>query len=311
MSIVKVKNLIKRFGQNLAVDNLSLCIDKGEIFGLVGPNGAGKSTTIKMLVGLLKPDSGEILIDDKNIATHAMHVKKRIGLVPQDLAIYENISAIENVKYFGSLYGLYGRALEDLSEEALEFVGLLDRKREKPKRFSGGMKRRLNIACSIVHKPKLIIMDEPTVGIDTQSRNYILESVKDLNSKGTGIVYTSHYMEEVEAICDCIGIIDMGKLIAVGGKEELKMLLDSDETITIETRDIPESTLNLIRQAEGVTSASISGSHILIHTLDVQRYLQGILNTLNQMEIKIVDISIKKPNLEDVFLSLTGRKLRD
>ena len=216
MNVLEIHHLTKKFGDFVAVDNISLSIEEGEIFGLLGANGAGKSTTIHMISSLLRSNEGEITILGKNIAKHRKFAKMNIGIVPQDLAIYEDLTAYANVKFFAGLYGLRGAHLHNRVEEALQFVGLSDKHKSFPKNFSGGMKRRLNIACAIAHRPKLIIMDEPTVGIDPHSRNYILESVKKLNAMGCTIIYTSHYMEEVEEICTRIAIVDHGKIIAEG-----------------------------------------------------------------------------------------------
>lgn len=311
MPIIRANNLVKRFGSILAVDNLSLSINKGEIFGLVGPNCAGKSTTIKMLVGLLKPDRGEILVNDVNISHNLNEVKKILGLVPQDVAIYENISASENVKFFGSLYGLHGKKLHEMAKEALEFTGLYDKRNERPKRFSGGMKRRLNIACSIVHKPDILIMDEPTVGIDAQSRSHILESVKGINKSGTTVIHTSHYMEEVENICTRIGIVDFGRIIALGDKNELKMLLNSEEIITLEVDNAGECRFDEISYLNGVTSMVIHENLIQVVSYNAHDILQEIIEIILKNNKKIVNISLKSPSLENVFLSLTGRNLRD
>lgn len=220
MNVLEINNLTKKFGDFVAVDNMSLSIEEGEIFGLLGANGAGKSTTINMISGLFRSNEGEVLILGKNIGAFRKHAKMNIGIVPQDLAIYEDLTAYENVKFFAGLYGLRGSLLQERVEEALQFVGLGDKHKSFPKNFSGGMKRRLNIACAIAHRPKLIIMDEPTVGIDPHSRNYILQSVKKLNDMGSTIIYTSHYMEEVEEICTRIAIVDHGKIIAEGTKEQ-------------------------------------------------------------------------------------------
>ena len=216
MTIVKLDQVTKKFGDVTAVDKVSLEIEEGEIFGLLGPNGAGKSTAINMITGLLTPDGGSISIFDKDVRKDRMVTKSYVGIVPQDVAIYEDLTSLENVKFFAGLYGLRGKELEAAALEALEFTGLSEKKNQFPKSFSGGMKRRLNIACAIAHKPKLIIMDEPTVGIDPQSRNHILQSVKKLNETGSTIIYTSHYMEEVEEICTRIAIMDHGKVIALG-----------------------------------------------------------------------------------------------
>lgn len=311
MSYIRLKDVMKRYDSKLAVDNVTMTIEKGGIFGLLGPNGAGKSTTIKMMTGLLKPTSGEITIDGYDIKKDALAVKAMMGLVPQDLAIYENLSAGENVEYFGSLYGLKGKGLKERAKEALDFVGLYEKCKEKPKKFSGGMKRRLNIACSIVHQPKIIIMDEPTVGIDPQSRTHILESVKELNRRGSTIIYTSHYMEEVEAICDRVGIIDHGKLIGHGSKNEVKKSINAEEKIAIEAIDITFSPIDEIKGVEGVLNVTLNENMITINTSNAQQNLQDILFILSKNNVRVRNISLTEPDLESVFLSLTGRKLRD
>jgi len=311
MSYIKLKDVVKRYDSSLAVDNISLSIEKGEIFGLLGPNGAGKSTTIKMIMGLLKPNSGEINIDGINIREDEIAVKGKLGLVPQDIAIYENLSARENVEFFGRLYGLRGKSLKDGVSEALEFTGLSEKQKEKPKKFSGGMKRRLNIACAIVHQPEIIIMDEPTVGIDPQSRNHILHSVRELNRRGSTIVYTSHYMEEVETVCDRVGIIDHGKLIACGSKNDLKKQVDTEEKILIEATDIRYNPVDEIKGLKGVLNVSLSENTIEVSATRAQDNLQDILFILTKSGVRVRNISLKEPDLESVFLSLTGRKLRD
>lgn len=311
--VIEMRNLIKRYDKNskLAVDNISLNIQQGEIFGLLGPNGAGKSTAIKMLMGLLKPNSGDILIKGLDVQKNGLEIRRLLGLVPQDLAIYDQLSARENVAFFGSLYGLNSRDLKPRIDEALEFTGLLDKQKEKPKKFSGGMKRRLNIACAIVHRPEIIIMDEPTVGIDPQSRNHILESVKELNRRGTTVIYTSHYMEEVEMVCDRIGIIDYGKLIAQGTKEELKKQMNQEEKIVIEASDIRFNTIDEIKKIHGVTRVSLNENIIEVITRKAQQVLQDVLFVLSKENTFVRNIALQEPDLESVFLSLTGRSLRD
>lgn len=232
-NVVTVKNLEKSYASKKAVDGINFVVNKGEVLGLLGPNGAGKSTTINILSTILSSDNGEINILGYDLQKSAKLIKQEIGIVPQDLAIYEEISAEKNVRFFASLYKLRGKQLEDCVKEALELVGLYERKDDKPKTFSGGMKRRLNIACAIAHQPKLIIMDEPTVGIDPQSRNHILESIKILKKRGATVIYSTHYMEEVEAISDRIIIMNDGKIIANGTKEELKE--EFDEEASLET----------------------------------------------------------------------------
>lgn len=308
---IELINLVKRYNRDLAVDNVSLKIEDGEIFGLLGPNGAGKSTTIKMIMGLLKPNSGEITVNGMDITKKSLEIKKILGLVPQDLAIYDSISARENVEYFGKLYGLRGKDLKSKVNEALEFTGLLERQKVKPKKFSGGMKRRLNIACAIMHNPKIIIMDEPTVGIDPQSRNHILEAVRELNKRGATILYTSHYMEEAEAICDRIGIIDHGRLIALGTKEELKGQIAQEEKLVIEAYDIRFNPIDELKKIQGIISVIFNENTLEILTRNAQQILQDVLFILSKENVIVRNIALKEPDLESLFLSLTGRTLRD
>lgn len=309
--MIEIKNIIKRYGSNLAVDNISLTIKRGEIFGLLGPNEAGKSTTIKMIMGLLKADSGEIIIDNMVVNKNNMHIKRKLGFVPQNLAIYENMTAKENVEFFGQLYGIRGKQLKNNAAEALEFTGLIDRQKEKPKKFSGGMKRRLNIACALVHNPEIIIMDEPTVGIDPQSRNHILESVKLLNKRGATIIYTSHYMEEVEGICNRTGIIDHGKLISLGTIKDLKDSVNQEQKIIIQVHNLTEEIKNELEEIKGVNGVILTKDNIEILSSNAQMVLQDILFTLYKNDIKVNNIMLQEPDLESVFLALTGRSLRD
>lgn len=311
MKIVKIEGLIKRFGDLTAVDNINLYIEEGEIYGLLGPNGAGKSTTINIMCGLLSMDKGKIEVLEKDIVKGAYFTKKNIGMVPQDIAIYEDLTAYENVKFFASLYGLKGEELKKRTSEALEFVGLSDRAKQYPKGFSGGMKRRLNIACAIAHRPKLIIMDEPTVGIDPQSRNHILQSVKKLNSMGCTIIYTTHYMEEVEAICTKIGIIDHGKVIAEGTKEELKAIVTDKNSVEVTVDLIDKVEIEEIKKINGVIDVSIDEYKIKISSYKEVNNLDKIIIYFTERDIQIQNIETKKPDLETVFLTLTGRKLRD
>lgn len=313
MSIIKIENLIKRYGNKLAVDNLSLDIEAGEIFGLLGPNGAGKSTTIKIITGLLGLNSGVVKVGGYDLSekNSRLNAKRIMGLVPQDLAIYSNMSAMDNVLFFGRLFGLRGKDLKDRSEEALEFVGLKDKGLEKPKKFSGGMKRRLNIACALVHQPKVIILDEPTVGIDPQSRNHILESVKELNRRGSTIIYTSHYMEEAEILCHRVGIIDNGKLIALGTKQELKNMIAEDEKLLIKINAPSFNVTDEIKKMRGVKSAAFKDDVLEIITPNGQQQLQDILFTLAKHDVKVKSFNIIEPDLESLFLSLTGKNLRD
>lgn len=309
--IIEIKNLIKRYKDFLAVDNVNLAIKEGEIFGLLGPNGAGKTTTINTIVGLTKIDSGEIKIFGKNLKQHELEIKKNMGVVPQDLAIFGELTAYENVTFFGKLYGLKGEDLKDKVEQALNFTGLWERRKDFPKNYSGGMKRRLNIACAIVHQPKIIIMDEPTVGIDPQSRNHILQSVKELNRLGSTIIYTSHYMEEVEELCTNISIMDHGKVIAGGSKEELKALISSQDKISIEVASVNYILMDNIKKLPGVRDCSNEGNTVKVISDKNSKNLSNIIDIINSNDSEILSINIEKPTLEGVFLTLTGRNLRD
>lgn len=311
MKIVKIKELTKKFGDTAAVDNINLEIEEGEIYGLLGPNGAGKSTTINIMSGLLKKDKGCVEILEKDIKKHSKYVKQNMGIVPQEIAIYEDLTAYENVKFFASLYGLKGAELKEKALEALEFVGLGEKAKAFPKTFSGGMKRRLNIACAIAHRPKLIIMDEPTVGIDPQSRNHILQSVKQLNSLGCTIIYTTHYMEEAETICTKIGIIDHGKLIAEGSKEELKSIVTDKQSIHVLVDKVEKIDVKKLKEINGVIDVIIEDNKIIINSKKEVNNLDKVIVYFSLNDISIKNIESKVPDLETVFLILTGRKLRD
>ncbi|AMR12335.1 ABC transporter ATP-binding protein [Bacillus sp. FSL W8-0445] len=311
MNVLEIHHLTKKFGDFVAVDNISLSIEEGEIFGLLGANGAGKSTTIHMISSLLRSNEGEITILGKNIAKHRKFAKMNIGIVPQDLAIYEDLTAYENVKFFAGLYGLRGAHLHNRVEEALQFVGLSDKHKSFPKNFSGGMKRRLNIACAIAHRPKLIIMDEPTVGIDPHSRNYILESVKKLNAMGCTIIYTSHYMEEVEEICTRIAIVDHGKIIAEGTKEQLKSIITNTKDIQVVLKSAENIDIGELKTISGVEAAVLEDNTIKINSDAGVNNLNQIIEKLMKNGAEIRSLEEKAPNLETVFLTLTGRQLRD
>lgn len=311
MKIIEIKDLVKKYGDLVAVDNINLSIEEGEIYGLLGPNGAGKSTLISVISSLLHPTSGNVKMLGKDIKKNSTEIKRHLGLVPQSIAVYKNFTAYENVKLFGQLYGLRGADLNEKVEEALRFVGLEDVKNKKAETYSGGMLRRLNIACAIVHDPKVIIMDEPTVGIDPQSRNHILSSVKKLNKKGTTVIYTTHYMEEVEAICSKIAIIDKGKVIVEGSKEELKDMINDKKSLSVRIDDIYKLDLKEIEGIKGVSEILVKDNDITINTKKEINNLDIIIKAINQSEAKILDLGYKEITLETVFLSLTGRSLRD
>ncbi|MGO4109098.1 ABC transporter ATP-binding protein [Paenibacillus sp. YAF4_2] len=311
MNVLEIRNLTKKFGDFIAVDNMNLSIRDGEIFGFLGANGAGKSTTINMISSLLRITKGEIQVLGRDIVKENKFAKMNIGIVPQDLAIYEEMTAYENVSFFAGLYGLRGSLLKERTEEALEFVGLGDKHKTLPKSFSGGMKRRLNIACAIAHHPKLIIMDEPTVGIDPQSRNYILNSVKKLNQMGCSVIYTSHYMEEVEEICTRIAIVDHGKIIAEGTKEQLNSIITDTKETWIGVRNAEHLDLDALKRITGVNSAGLEEQTIKIVSRGEINNLNLVIQQLIRDQVEISSVEEQAPNLETVFLTLTGRKLRD
>ena len=311
MKAVEITQVYKMFKEHIAINNLSLTVNEGEIFGLLGPNGAGKSTLINILSTLMAKDKGEVKVWEKSTDQEAMAIKQMIGVVPQDIAIFEELSAYENVKFFGSLYGLRGKALESATKEALVFVGLEERTKDKAKTFSGGMKRRLNIACGIVHKPKLVIMDEPTVGIDPQSRHYILESIKKLNAGGSTIIYTTHYMEEAEALCERIAIMDRGSIIAMGNQNELEALIDDKTTVQVGVKDLAKVDLEELNRIKGVEKVQCEEGGLSIISRKEITNLDKIMAALIGSGTQITRVQTKKLDLEDVFLSLTGRTLRD
>lgn len=311
MAIAVLTDVVKRYEGKLTVDHVNMTIEEGEIFGLLGPNGAGKSTTISMICGLLKIDGGDIVIDGLPVSSKSLEVKKRIGLVPQELALYDTMTAADNVTFFGRLYGLRGKLLKERVDEALAFTGLSDRAKEKPSTFSGGMKRRLNIACAIMHRPKLIIMDEPTVGIDPQSRNHILESVKELNRLGSTIIYTSHYMEEVAAICDRVAIMDKGHIIACGTEKELRERVAKEEKIIIKAVNITPELVQELTLHPRIRRVEAKEDVVELFLPSSQGELQDILFIFAKHKGIIGSLNIEEPDLETLFLNLTGRTLRD
>ncbi len=311
---VSVKNLTKKYGELTAVDNLSFEVERNEIFGLLGPNGAGKSTTLSILTTLTDMNKGDIEIEGHDIRKEKMRIKQLIGMVPQDIAVYESLSSLENVKFFASLYGLRGKRLNDAAKEALEFVGLSDRMSMRPKQMSGGMKRRLNIACGIAHGPKLIVMDEPTVGVDAQSREHILGSIRTLRDRGATIIYTSHYMNEVEEICDRIAIINKGQMIACGTKEELVSLVTDVQSIYIETKLVASTNqsdlMKKLKNMPNVKAAAVEENTVRIDVTIEQNSITRILEQFLSLGMPIYNIKTEVPNLDTMFLTLTGHELR-
>lgn len=309
--LLEVNNLAKNFKDNHVLNNISFDVEKGEILCLLGPNGAGKSTTINILLGLLRRDGGKILYDGRPVDKNLRAYKQKLGVVPQDLALYEELSAEQNARFFTSLYGLRGEKLDAAVEEALTFAGLSDRRKDKVKTFSGGMKRRLNIACAIAHHPELVVMDEPTVGIDPQSRNHILNSIMKLQQNGMTVLYTTHYMEEVEAISSRIIIIDHGKIIAEGTKEKLKEDVQSEKHYHIELEEGTSVSAERFYSIEGVKEAKSSDGQIDIVTLRGVENLDRVISLISDTGARIRNITSEEASLETVFLKLTGRKLRD
>ena len=309
MYILQIENLHKKYSDFEAIRGIDISIEKGEIYGLLGPNGAGKSTLIKTISGLEKATSGKIIFEEKE--ANINKYKKNIGLLPQDIAIYNDFTARENVYFFCSLYGYRGKELKERVNKALEFVGLLEFENKKCGQFSGGMKRRLNMACAIAHSPKLIIMDEPTVGIDPQSRNHILESVKKLNAEGATIIYTSHYMEEVEELCNNISIMDNGKIIARGTKDYLKSSVVNENICTINLKREIYNIKSHLSKIEGVKSIEISDNKIKCWYSKDAFILQKIINIISNNSGIIESIESEIPTLESIFLKLTGKQLRD
>ncbi|AFG36528.1 ABC transporter ATP-binding protein [Spirochaeta africana] len=308
---ISINQLVKRYGSFTAVDHIDLQIPQGEICGLLGPNGAGKTTTIKCIAGLHGFDAGRIEVFGLDRGQEHRRIQQRIGLVPQEVALYEDLSAYENALFFGRMYGLRGQALRDGVKQALEFTELWERRDQRPKQYSGGMKRRLNIACALVHSPELIILDEPTVGIDPQSRNHILESIRELNRRGTTVLYTSHYMEEVEAICSRVAIIDHGRVIADGSKEEVKNLIAEEEQITVAADHISEATLEAIRNMSGVLAVTHEEATLRIAAQRQAVRVGQIIERLSAGGAELHSVQLEQPSLEGVFLTLTGRSLRD
>ncbi len=306
MSILKIENLKKSYKDTQAVKNVSFNVEKGDIYGVLGPNGAGKSTTINSIVGFIKPDSGSIVFEDKYSINEW---KRNIGYIPQELAIYPDLTAEENVSFFCSLYGFSGKELKERTERALVFTGLENYRKKKASEFSGGMKRRLNIAAAIAHGPKLVIMDEPTVGIDPRLRNHILESVKKLNQEGTSIIYTTHYMEEVEELCNKIIIIDHGSVITNGYKDEVKTVVAPVRSVkvTVSGGDIREAEKRM-KGLEGMKSVNVSENELTCICGKSDSIIQEILNVISELKLNVTDISCESPSLEEVFITLTERE---
>lgn len=309
--IIEIKDLVKNYGDFRALDHFSLQVEAGEVLGLLGPNGSGKTTSINCLLSLLSYQAGEIKIFDKSMKPDAYDIKKDIGVVMQNVAVFDELTVFQNIDYFCGLYISNKQTRKQYVKEALAFVGLEDYAKKLPKELSGGLLRRLNIACGIAHKPKLIILDEPTVAVDPQSRNHILENIQQLNKEGATIVYTSHYMEEVEQICSRIIIMDSGKVVAEGSKEELKRLIQVKEKIKFEMDAIDEKHLNYIKDQKAVGKVLFENKVLEIEVKEDNGILLDILNYFKKEKIHFEKVYSENPTLNDVFLEITGKELRD
>ena len=309
--VLEVDGLRRTFGSLTAVDGISFTIGRGETFGLLGPNGAGKTTTISMVVGLLRPDAGRVLVSGIAMGEDPIAAKRRLGLVPQDLAIYPELSARDNLIYFGRLQGLTGPRLRERVATVLEIVGLTDRAKGASKTFSGGMKRRLNIAVGLLHEPELLILDEPTVGVDPQSRNAILESVEALSTEGMAVLYTTHYMEEAERLCDRIAIVDDGRIQAEGDRGQLVDLVGGTDTVTLTGSGDLEAAQAALSSSPAVTQVHREHGQLLLTVQGAPSAISGIVNASTGAGMALTDVEISRPDLESVFLHLTGKALRD
>ncbi|WP_204163478.1 ABC transporter ATP-binding protein [Nocardioides gilvus] len=312
--VLVVDHLVRRFGDFTAVDDVSFRIAPGETYGLLGPNGAGKTTAISVIAGLLKADGGSVTIAGETMRPDAVSVKRHIGLVPQDLALYPDLSARENLVFFAKLYGLRGKELASRVDEVLETIGLADRAKDLSKEYSGGMKRRLNIGVGLLHRPTLLILDEPTVGVDPQSRNSILEAVEALSGEGMAVLYTTHYMEEAERLCDRIGIIDTGQLRAEGTRDELIRLTGGTDTIRLGGRvdtTGQEEAARSMRTLHGVERVDADRHSLSLTVHDAPTLVAEVVRMAAEAGMKLTDVEISRPDLESVFLHVTGKALRD
>jgi ABC-2 type transport system ATP-binding protein len=309
--LIRINGLVKKYGERVAVQDLSFSIEEGEIFGLLGPNGAGKTTTLSILSTLLPPDDGEVTISGHDIVREARQVKPLIGSVPQELALYPTLSAWDNLAFFGRIYGLQGLELKGRVTTVLALVGLSDRSADSVQTFSGGMKRRLNIAAGLIHRPRVLFLDEPTVGVDPQSRNFIFEHVKRLNAEGMTIVYTTHYMEEAERLCDRVAIIDHGRILALDTTKGLIDMLGGGVIYLGLPQEALESLLPAVRALSHVSMVTQEDCRLKIETSNARLALLELIELCNAHNVSILSLEMLEPNLESVFLHLTGKRLRD
>lgn len=309
--LLETKQIVKRFGSFEAVKGVNLSIEKGQVIGLLGPNGAGKSTTISMIATLIKPSAGDILYNGQSILRAPKAIQKKMGIVPQNIALYKDLSGYENLKYWGMVYGLGGSQLTKRIEEVSEIIGINGRLKDPVKNYSGGMQRRINIGAALLHQPELLIMDEPTVGIDPQSRNHILSTVKELNQTGMSIIYTSHYMEEVEYLCRQIYIMDEGTVIAEGDQSSLTQLVSDHQLLKVSFESLEDEAVETLRKHPQVQAVTASDLHLELKVNAGGTVVSELLQEMTSMRLTLSAFEVKKPNLESVFLKLTGKALRD
>ncbi len=309
--MIEVVTLRKSYGELLAVDEASFEARPGEVFGLLGPNGAGKTTTISCVSGLLTPSSGHLRVEGHDVVRDGRAAREAIGVVPQELALYDDLTAWENLDYWGGAHGLRGAELEQRIQEALELTGLQDRAKEPVKRFSGGMKRRLNFACGIVHRPKVLLLDEPTVGVDPQSRVRLLDLIREQARDGRCVLYTTHYMEEAETLCDRIAIMDRGKLIAQGSLDELRSMLDERDLLRLSGEFDPAAARHALHPLEGVEVVQADESLLILSVTEASRRLPAIFAALDGERTEVRGATLSQPNLESLFIKLTGKELRE
>jgi ABC-2 type transport system ATP-binding protein len=309
--MIEVQGLRKTYGELVAVDGVSFAVRAGEVFGLLGPNGAGKTTTIGCLSGLLAPDGGRVRIMGHDVGREGVAARKRLGLVPQEIALYEELSARENLAYWGGVYGLRGAELRRRIQEALELIGLEDRARDPVRSFSGGMKRRLNFACGILHRPAVLLLDEPAVGVDPQSRVRLLELVREQARGGVCVLYTTHYMEEAEALCDRLGVLDRGKLVAQGTLEELRAMLGERDLLRVNGSFPVEAARQALAGIEGLEILQADGTEIVAALAEGPRRLPSVLGALAAAGAEVRETALRRPSLESLFIKLTGKELRE
>lgn len=309
--MIEVRQLRKQFGQVTAVEDISFTAQPGKIFGLLGPNGAGKSTTINCIAGLIAPTSGTVSVEGHDVVKNPMDARRSLGVVPQEIALYEDLSARENLRFWGGAYGLKGKQLEDRVETVLSQIGLQDRASESPEKYSGGMKRRLNFGCGIVHEPNVLLLDEPTVGVDPQSRERLLERVRDQVDRGACVLYTTHYMEEAEALCDQLAIVDHGKIIAMGTMDELRSMMGERDVLRVSGHFDANAVHHAFADIDNVEVLQADEETVQLSAETATRRLPELLGALAKSGADIQETTLARPNLESLFLLLTGKALRE